>query len=58
MESKQQKEILKIIKLYKEYECLWNLKSKYFRRVDIKNKAFEKIAFAMKKDQAYVKKKN
>lgn len=57
MEVQQREEILKIIKLYRQYECLWNIKSKYFRRTDVKNKAYAKIASLMNKDEAYIIKK-
>lgn len=57
METEQQKEILKIIKLYRQYECLWNINCKYFRSIDMKKRAYQRIAFFLGKNEAYIKKK-
>lgn len=57
MEQMQKEEVIKLIALYKQNECLWNINSKLFRRTDIKNNAIRKIATEMGMDEEVIKKK-
>lgn len=58
MEKKiSQSDILKLIALYRDEECLWNVNSKSYKLLHIKAKAIRKIANILGCDENCAKKK-
>lgn len=51
-------DLIKLIDLYEEHECLWNMEKDYlYKRIDLKVAALEKIGQEMKMSSEEVKRK-
>ncbi|GBP01399.1 hypothetical protein EVAR_73059_1 [Eumeta japonica] len=44
-------DVFKIISLYRQFPCLWDYKSPYYKRVDMKKNAWSEIAKNMNKEE-------
>lgn len=55
MNKLEEKKILKLIKLYKENECLWNSNSKLYKKTYLKRSAFQRIAAQMQMNEREIK---
>ncbi|XP_037934063.1 uncharacterized protein LOC119668578 [Teleopsis dalmanni] len=51
------KDVIKLIKLYKQYECLWNIKSKNYKYLDNKKYAWLQISRECNRNVTDVKRK-
>lgn len=57
MERFTQRDILKLLEIYKSEESLWNINSNAYKLLHIKNKAYQKLANELSCDVNTVKKK-
>lgn len=50
-------EVFKLLNLYRQFTCLWDIKSRNYKRNDMKRNAWQEIAKNMNKDEEEIKKK-
>lgn len=51
------KQVIDFIRKYKDCECLWNIKSNIYKRLDLKQKCYEELSKQFKMTVAEIKKK-